>query len=1320
MADNELKVRVAVTEDVSAVVKKLQAQLKALQNQAKNIKMHGLAKEQAKLFDPLIMKWGKLSRDMQRGWKDWLAEGKAGTAEIKRLNQAMQPFVKKLKEGASLSKKEATAFRQMATEARMMLHAHTNAHKEINRNLNRQARLRKDIASIQERSLNKLTRAEAQAAARSEKETEKANRSRARIVRFLGGLHRAEQSRQIAEDRKIAAASTKDWNDKLGQLAYLNRVRRNSERDEQARRTRSYREERRHSREQFAEIRESFRLRQRSEALEQAEQRRAGTARRAGFMRLGQAGQYALDRTDKPFFNSPFFYLLAGAGLAVAATRSFAEAAKELDAAITGAATHVFLEKARLEGGNPLVNARRMADDQMANWGIPTAISLGMRPGELVTTAFELSKAGVPNKNNLVEDTTELAAKLVSALGGNLHQVTTDIGFAVAQQFGRGELNKDSVTKLLNATAQLAGSMNTSTEQMAGFMRTGLGSGRLIGMSDQGTMAFGAAVTSVGAEGGQASRMLARLGVQLSDLEGRSKDIRRKGSKSEDDKAFLRLPGMLGYGSFGNMSKRLRSDPDNEIFNIINSFSKIKDPLKRSAAVEAIFGQQWVRFIGQMIDTPNIGVEARKLAKQAFEEADKDSSFLNQAFGLSKMQLGFYTRRIDAVWQIIKASLGQALIPFFKGVSDFLDANRELFKGAGLKDRFAALLNGILSGMGFVNLWHVMDAMTRSLKSGSWDVNQFKKFGQGIGEGLRIIGNALGGLSKALGISNAETLGKFLTLFLGFTLALHFLRPVIGVMSGLTFFLMELGKVFLALKGVSKLSAMAGAAGGVAGRMALGGAAAGAVGIGLTGALILGIAGYFAQYRGQIATAMIEGMKSVFWSVVEALKEFFAGDWKGQIQAAILQGLKEAFLPDLEALKRLLKRAPDWSQGQNPGTGDFMLPPGYQQQNFYGEDWRSLIQHATFTQDELDDTTGSLRDQIRLLNQNIEMDRKNLRSAFGGGGSGGGSGSGGGGGSSSTGDYGLGGYGSRTSSFGGGSVTAPNFKGGGSGSSGISARAAASRIRRGITPSLDGGSGGGSVSGGTKGGSLRDIGKIGGSSASANYPNELGAAIRQSAKDLGINAEDLATMISFETAGTFDPWKKGPTTKWGTHRGLIQWGEPQARDYGVYKGMPVGEQMKAVTRYLKDKGVRPGMNGANVYAAINAGNANKLGARDAAAGGTWGTVLDKWKYQMGGHRRKAQGLLRNSDSSSVAGGTAPNLGNIPRRATPDGVVNSMPSMPWPQNWKGGGGGSGAGAGGPVSINIHGGSHDPERLATKVQERMQETRNWRTHDVQAYA
>ncbi len=137
----------------------------------------------------------------------------------------------------------------------------------------------------------------------------------------------------------------------------------------------------------------------------------------------------------------------------------------------------------------------------------------------------------------------------------------------------------------------------------------------------------------------------------------------------------------------------------------------------------------------------------------------------------------------------------------------------------------------------------------------------------------------------------------------------------------------------------------------------------------------------------------------------------------------------------------------------------------------------------------------------------------------------------------------------------------------------------------------------------------------------------LSGAIQQTAQQLGVDPVDLATVMSYETGGTFDPWIKGPTTKWGTHRGLIQWGEPQAAKYGVTKDMPIEQQVAAAGQYLRDAGVKPGMGLLDIYSAINAGAPGRYDRSDYKAGGAPGTVADKVKFQMEGHKQKAAALL---------------------------------------------------------------------------------------------
>lgn len=182
--------------------------------------------------------------------------------------------------------------------------------------------------------------------------------------------------------------------------------------------------------------------------------------------------------------------------------------------------------------------------------------------------------------------------------------------------------------------------------------------------------------------------------------------------------------------------------------------------------------------------------------------------------------------------------------------------------------------------------------------------------------------------------------------------------------------------------------------------------------------------------------------------------------------------------------------------------------------------------------------------------------------------------------------------------------------------------------------------------------------------------DELRDAIIATSQKLGIDPVHLATAISFETGGTFDPWKKGPTTQWGTHRGLIQWGEPQAKQYGVSANMSVSDQLNAVGRYLVDRGVKPGMGLLDVYSAINAGSVGLHNRSDANNGGTWGTVRDKVQSQMGDHRRKAAALLGGMNAIAYAPEAA---AQFPSYSPPTGPrrVGSNPGVGYISNNEGG-------------------------------------------------
>lgn len=174
----------------------------------------------------------------------------------------------------------------------------------------------------------------------------------------------------------------------------------------------------------------------------------------------------------------------------------------------------------------------------------------------------------------------------------------------------------------------------------------------------------------------------------------------------------------------------------------------------------------------------------------------------------------------------------------------------------------------------------------------------------------------------------------------------------------------------------------------------------------------------------------------------------------------------------------------------------------------------------------------------------------------------------------------------------------------------------------------------------------------------------LRRGIFETARAIGADPLDLATAISYETAGTFDAMKRGPRTQWGQHRGYIQFGEPQARQFGVDWNDPIGSQLGAdgaIAKYFRASGFKPGMSGLDLYSTINAGAPGKYGASDANNGGAPGDVRDKWERQMGGHRQKAAALLGDMvggapTQTMAAAGTG---GKVQQAASPQQALQSV-------------------------------------------------------------
>jgi len=109
-----------------------------------------------------------------------------------------------------------------------------------------------------------------------------------------------------------------------------------------------------------------------------------------------------------------------------------------------------------------------------------------------------------------------------------------------------------------------------------------------------------------------------------------------------------------------------------------------------------------------------------------------------------------------------------------------------------------------------------------------------------------------------------------------------------------------------------------------------------------------------------------------------------------------------------------------------------------------------------------------------------------------------------------------------------------------------------------------------------------------------------GQALANAASALGVDPLDLATIIGYETSGTYSPTMMGGGTKgradYMTYKGLIQFSRENQRTYKVNQNLTFESQlMNSVVPYLQDRFAKAGMSTAgasitDLYKAINAGS----------------------------------------------------------------------------------------------------------------------------------
>ena len=197
----------------------------------------------------------------------------------------------------------------------------------------------------------------------------------------------------------------------------------------------------------------------------------------------------------------------------------------------------------------------------------------------------------------------------------------------------------------------------------------------------------------------------------------------------------------------------------------------------------------------------------------------------------------------------------------------------------------------------------------------------------------------------------------------------------------------------------------------------------------------------------------------------------------------------------------------------------------------------------------------------------------------------------------------------------------------------------------------------------TGAGGAAGAGAGGGFVTGGNLSSQAKALVAAAAK-LGVSPLDLATIIGFETGGTYSPSKMGGAG--GNYMGLIQFGPNERRQYGAHRGQSFEEQVQGpVVRYFQDrfKGVGMSTQGADLltlYRTVLGGNPKaSLTGRDA-----FGTSPQSGVAAMAPHRAEARRRFFSGATISGSAGSpiSPTMTPPPAGFDPSSIMGGINSQ----------------------------------------------------------
>lgn len=474
------------------------------------------------------------------------------------------------------------------------------------------------------------------------------------------------------------------------------------------------------------------------------------------------------------FFNSPTFYAMAAGGVAAKATQSSISTRMRIENAETSA---------RMFGGMSSAQVAEMRK----GFGNEAAIKYGVDPAKMIEAYTEVLKAGISDKDGLAQAITDQILKSATGLDVSVEETTKMVGRAASLS---GEISPAKIASMLNAVAIANRESAADGNEIIAANRRGTG----VLATSKMTMEQLSAFTAGGISGGmQSAKAGTFMGFIVNDLVNAGK---ARGQRGQD---LSRASQALGFGNRQAMASRMAADPAEALQQVLERLANMNEQ-KRAEVANLLGMREWR-------DELAIMVQERQKIRQILDSiADpKNANNLEEVSQLRRGSLQGRWNSMKAAITIVWETIGSGFDDVFKEISGFLTEFASKIDKGMLKSHVEAIVNGIREGFGYKTWADAMTSIFGAPGSTTGSVDKFFKFAKGFASGIKYVAEVIGGVfvaaAKAFGVDAAdpEAMGRFVAQVMGFTVALHFLRPVLSVFGLFIDLIKGLVAVFVAI-----------------------------------------------------------------------------------------------------------------------------------------------------------------------------------------------------------------------------------------------------------------------------------------------------------------------------------------------------------------------------------------------------------------------------------------------------------------------------------------------------------------------------------------